>query len=190
MEHQIGKGGVDLTVPNISDINVKIESITDIGINPYCVSESGFRAWYTGCFFNIFQTELNPGWELLSTPDSEYVVPTTVAGKNVAEVVWIDSFSGTPIIDKPINLQYGFDNFSIESIKVTTSEIDFVWDSFYAITDYFDFQLDLSECGDDILIPDGVIERLNDENYNYTVIIYVNPTVKEKYKDYSFIVAK
>lgn len=190
MAQLIGKDGEYLRVYNSSDFDAKIESITDIGINPYCVSESGFRAWYTGCAFVGNQNELNPSWLLLSTPDSEYVVPTTVAGKNVSEAVYLEYLSGTPIIDRPINLIFNYETFSIESIKVTTSEIDFVWDSFYEITDFFDFQLDLSECGDDILIPDGVIERLNDENFSQTVIIYVNSTVKAKYKDYSFIVAK
>ena len=122
---------------------------------------------------------------LTGTPNTSYEVPTTVAGKNVASVA-IDCLQGTPTFTTPIDLilWYGGGYTCPQSIKITTPDLDFFFTP-YINTYSSDLQeLDLSECGDNIIIPEEFLTQ-----YTNTTI-YVSSAVKEKYQDYANVVVK
>ena len=87
--------------------------------------------------------------EIHDTPDGKYIIPEKIEGVEV------------------------------EKVKVTTSDLDFIWKSYFQSEDII---LDISEVSADVEIP---TEWLNTNS-----TIYVTPTVKEKYKSYANIKVK
>ena len=159
-----------------SSESIILNNIYEIGEAEYCVEENGFM------LYGFYDDGI-----LIGTPNTSYEVPTTVAGRTVASVA-IDKINGSPIFTTPVDLVFccGFDFYITlpPRIKITTPDLDFFFTPYInANTDNLQ-ELDLSECGDNITIPEEFLKKFTNAT------IYVTSAVKEKYQDYGNVVVK
>ena len=156
---------------NLQNKEIIIKQIYERGNVDNCVEENGFTAFFQ-----------NGNWSLCDSPSTEYIVPKTVAGKNINEV-WIDWIRGIPKFTEPIAVGNVGDSGWVEKIIVTTPDVDFIFE-LEKCNGLLLKELDLSACGDNIEIPTTFTEKYAD------VKIYVSPTVKAKYPSNDNIIAK
>ena len=91
---------------------VVLNSIYEVGLSGNYVEENGFGAFLS-----------DRGWELCKTPNTNYEIPTKVAGYTISAVV-MDAIDGVPTFIQPAALITWSDPLSPSSIKITTSDLD------------------------------------------------------------------
>ena len=152
--------------------SIVVKKIIHKGNNNTILEENGFwadcNATRTGC-------------AIYATPDGSYEIPETIDGV-VVEEVWMQAIKGKPTFVRPVKLNPGDDPPGVREIKVTTSELDFIFDFSFSQVNVWD----LSEAGDNIEISESWLEEIR---YSYTTL-YVSPAVKAKYQSYDNIIAK
>ena len=175
MSYPIGIVGNNVYISSNFSGSIILNNIYEIGEAENCVAEDEFVLYCRGFY--------NDGI-LVGTPNTSYEVPTTVAGRTV-ESIAMDSISGIPTFTTPVNLYFiDLSDVCPQSIKITTPDLDFFFTP-YINTYYYNLQeLDLSECGDNITIPEEFLAKYTN------VTIYVTSAVKEKYQDYSNVIVK
>lgn len=147
--------------------------IYDAGPRTDLAFEGDFIAWFN---------DSNGKWELAKAPSESYEVPHTVNGKAIEGVILDCCYASEIIINEPIVLGC-WDAFPvIDKIILKTQDVDWFFTS-VASLNYIN-NLDLSQCGDNITIPEDILEGGNLGK------IYVSPEVKAKYPDNDKIVAK
>ena len=155
---------------------IVIKKIYDAGHSDTFYEENGFAVYLN-----------NSKWCLINTPEGEYTIPTTVGGQHVDEV-WVDYIKGTPTFDRSVRLgDFGGSGWEVSTVVLTTPDVSFFmgdgvlpWRGLTVV--------DLSACGDNITIPEEVLNK--EYGYSSVEVIYVNETVKAKYADYDFIQVK
>ena len=155
---------------------VVLNSIYKVGLSGNYVENDGF-----GAFYNPTTNR----WELCKTPSGNYQIPNDVKARLIGAVM-IDEISGSPEFVFSIPLVMWSNPYCPSTMKVSTSDYDFIFDLNYEILGAAS-ELDLSECGDGVEIPSDYIEY---RNYFSGPTIYVNSAVKANYQDYDYIVEK
>ena len=149
-----------------------LKSIKDLGPSDNYVEENGFIA---------HDTWGENYWELYGTPSGEYVVPELVGGKTVSRL-YISTISGTPILTKAWNMRFGENMTPHEKVIVDTTDQAVITQlGNNSLGQYFKI-VDLTRCGNNIEIPDGILSQTNCET------VYVTSAVKAKYPDNAKVV--
>ena len=140
-----------------------------------CVEENGFVALYS--------SDLNE-WGLYSTPDTSYIVPKTVEGKEITRT-WVDALSGTPTFTSYIGVGvYDMTQFNKE-YKVIMNDSDEINRLIVQFVGCLKSSvIDLTECGDNLTFTDEILNYLSINNN----ILHVTSAVKAKYSDNANIV--
>ena len=164
---------------------VTLTSIYDVGPSSTVVEENGFTALKS----------MDGSWVLCGTPEEEYIVPETVKG-NVINKVNIEALKGIPTFTRPVVIYNPGNNARQRptAMKVTTTDLSFVFEMPGKDT-WFNLEyMDFSECGDDIEFPEEFLSsgqyRWEDEYADGCAVVYVSSAVKAKYADYDFIQVK
>ena len=148
-----------------------LNAIYDIGAASNYVEENGFGAYdYAG----------NGNWTLNKTPDTGYIVPSSVAGKTINRVQ-LDLISGEPTFVYPVELITENSGKCPSYIKIMPSYLNFWFDNIFY---FWNTSIDLTECGDTIEFPTSVLSA------SQNITIYVTSAVKENYQNYDFIQVK
>lgn len=103
--------------------NIEIKQIYEIGEAENFVEENDFMAYFQG-----------DEWGIMQTPKGSYTVPTTIKGKQIT-TVYLDYMSGNAIFTQPFKVSYLVDPIWCPKVKITTSDIDFIF-TYYAWEEY------------------------------------------------------
>ena len=152
-----------------------INAIYDVGPTDAYVAESEYEAVYD---------RFTEQWFLFKTPNTNYILPETVAGKPITGV-YIDTISGSVTFDRPVTIISLGEPINV-NIKVTTSDLDFIFNNDY-FPGFCGGYLDLTQCGDNIEFPE---EFLSTYQHWTSAPIYVSAAVKANYEAYDFIQVK
>ena len=178
-------GNVVVMIATAEDYELTLTTIYDIGTSSTFAEENGFAAVKTD----------DGGWMLCGTPEEEYIVPENVKG-NVINKVNIEELKGIPTFTRPVVIYNPADNAIKRptAMKVTTTDLSFVFEMPGKDT-WFNLEyMDFSECGDDIEFPEEFLSsgqyRWEDEYADGCAVVYVSSAVKAKYADYDFIQVK
>lgn len=156
---------------------VVLNSIYKFGLADNYVENDGFGAFYE---------PTRNRWELCKTPSGNYQIPNDIRLHPIDAVV-IDKISGNPEFVFSIPLVIWSNGSCPSTIKVSTSDYNFIFDAELYETLSAASEIDLSECGDGVEIPSDYIEYR--ESYSGPTI-YVSSAVKANYQDYDYIVEK
>jgi len=118
---------------------------------------------------------------LIKTPNTNYVVPETVAGKEI-NTVFMDCISGEPTFTKEVSLYAEVANMVTGNIKIISNNLDFWFEELSGNLEFLKLNVDLTECGDSIVFPQEYLDA--------GITTYVTSAVKANYADYDNIIAK
>ena len=163
-----------------------LNSIYDIGPSDNYVGENGFYVWRPVGYDE---------WELMKSPQTNYIIPETVGGMTVSGVC-LDMISGTPTFDRVVELVFTGEYMKLDGIKVIINDKEFI-ELIISYMFHFSYPclnegIDLTECGDDIEFSEEIFTKYESmkNEYNIDWKIYVTSAVKANYADYDFIQVK
>lgn len=152
--------------------------VYDIGQRSDMVVEGEFIAW------------LDPDdqkWAIVATPAGTVEVPETIKGKKIEKIIVsniADASTKTLVIRNTYELVDLDSAFGLNGIVLKVSDTNKVqeWLDGFSFISSINF-LDLSECGDDYILNDNVLEFQDTK-------IYVSSNVKTRYQSYDNVIAK
>jgi len=147
-----------------ASVNGILTGIYDIGTSDVYTEEGGFAVYYLE----------DAGWCLVSTPDTSYIVPETVGGKNV-DTVWIDCMKGEPAFTKAFSIGECDVEGYLDTVKITISDMNFINGIIWNVHIK---NLDLTECGDNLEFSTEVLNSIN--NYDRCYNSICNTSSKSK----------
>jgi len=151
-----------------------LKNIYDIGPSASYFEENGFAAIDLGVF-DGYEDECY----LIQTPNTSFIVPETIAGKEIT-TFYIDSIGGEPTFTKEVKLRAG--DYGEKNVKIISNNLDFWFDQLGWVINLGNLNVDLTECGDEIVFPQDYLDS--------GTTTYVTSAVKANYPDNDNIIAK
>ena len=163
---------------SMADTTVIITAIYDDGPSDTYVEENGFVV--------VGNYRGNNYWNLIATPDTEYIVPETVGGKTINNI-YLDCISGVPTFVRDVESIYLADRVTTnKEYKIISNDVTVVNSLVLKISNCTqNSSIYLTECSDNFTFSDEFLALTTNSN-----TIYVTAAVKAKYPDNTNIVAQ
>ena len=121
------------------------------------------------------------GFAIYQTPDTDYTMPVELGGYAISTIV-IDYLSGVPTLTKDYKFDWNDGDYYKSKVIVAITDQNVLTTLVENGLGFRFTNIDLTACGDNIEIPEGL---LGDNN---CTTIYVTSAVKAKYPDNAKVV--